>query len=326
MAHACPAPPQIEAETYFVRARLLHPIYYPRYWISLQSTATSWPTFKWMDGYTPGPDGYTGAYVNWGVSADGTNQPDNRTHLCGVGDYLLAKNITANLTMQWGWNDVPCTATYASMCWQPPGKQAASPPSSQRRLASQAGYHLPRQDPRGLLCSSRLPGSQQAGRSGWRPSTTPLLPSPRSAQHLGVHQQQHQGHLLLEHHQEQLHQRRGILQGQGSPAGGLAVCSRAGAARAASRMGLLQAVSAVVVVGGSVADRNTPTACCCCSERGGVVVHGKVQHAAVLSQPILDWRQRRLWCAVDRARQRNPAHTNRAAAPVGLGIGGSQPL
>jgi hypothetical protein len=121
--------PQLEAETYYTRARLLHPIYYPKYWMGLQATTASWPNYRWTDGFTPGPDGFAGAYINWGVGSSGAKQPDNNTHLCGTADYLLARNFTGNLTTLWGWNDVSCTSSHASICWQPPGEQAGQPPA-----------------------------------------------------------------------------------------------------------------------------------------------------------------------------------------------------
>jgi hypothetical protein len=121
----CRLPTQIDAENYFVRARLLHPIYYPKYWLALQSTNATWPTFKWTDGFTPGPDGYTGAYTNWGVRTDGAKEPSTKGHLCGVADFLLARNVTATLAIQWGWNDVSCSGSYPAMCWQPPREQRA---------------------------------------------------------------------------------------------------------------------------------------------------------------------------------------------------------
>jgi hypothetical protein len=207
--------------------------------MGLQATTASWPNYRWTDGFTPGPDGFAGAYLNWGVGSSGAKQPDNKTHLCGTADYLLARNFTGNLTTLWGWNDVSCTTSHASICWQPPGEQAGLPPAVRRRAGCiipthlQLAFHtrlqhmpIPRRCRAGA-CSN--PESSKAGPG--RVGKAALAPPARSAQHLAVHQQHHPGHLLLEHHQEQLHRRRAVLQGQGRPAGGVAVCCRAGAAR-----------------------------------------------------------------------------------------------
>jgi hypothetical protein len=109
---------QIDAENYFIGAKLLNPVYYPKYWMGLQSTKH--PTFRWTDGYTPGPDGLTGAYTNWGSLSDGTKQPDTAAHLCGAANFMMAKTMNRTAAVQWGWDDDNCNATRASMCWQPP--------------------------------------------------------------------------------------------------------------------------------------------------------------------------------------------------------------
>jgi hypothetical protein len=136
LAHTCPPhppPTQIEAETYFISNLIVHPVHFPRYWIGLNSSAATWPSFTWVDGYSAGPSGYTGAYTNWGKDSTGVAEPNNRTHgFCAVADYLEAKNVTSRLTFNWAWNDVDCTTNRPSMCWQPPrecaGHMAAGAP------------------------------------------------------------------------------------------------------------------------------------------------------------------------------------------------------
>ena len=139
-----PRPLQIDAELYFITQKLLVPIYQPKYWIGLNSTASTHPTFKWVDGYSPGPDGYTGAYTNWGASTSTTaKQPDNKDHLCGTANYLMAKTLNKTIALQWGWDDEPCNASRASMCWRPPREQAGG--------AGAVGYREPAVDALGAI-------------------------------------------------------------------------------------------------------------------------------------------------------------------------------
>jgi hypothetical protein len=114
-------PPQVEAEQYFVGQKIIHPVHYPRYWIGLNSSASAWPKFKWIDGWSPGPADYDPAYTNWGTDSAGGSEPNNGTAgFCAVADYLEAKNVTSNVTFAWGWNDQDCSLRRPSLCWQPP--------------------------------------------------------------------------------------------------------------------------------------------------------------------------------------------------------------
>ena len=58
-------PPQIEVES----GLAINAIFYPKYWLALKLVA--YPTYRWTDGYTPGPDVFGGRetgqyYSHWG--------------------------------------------------------------------------------------------------------------------------------------------------------------------------------------------------------------------------------------------------------------------
>jgi hypothetical protein len=58
---------QFSTEQYFIDEGYLFPLYHRAYWMGLQSTEETWPTFTWIDLLIPGP--YPADYQNWGTLA-----------------------------------------------------------------------------------------------------------------------------------------------------------------------------------------------------------------------------------------------------------------
>jgi hypothetical protein len=58
---------QFATEQYYVDEGYLFPLYHKVYWLGLQSTDETWPTFTWTDLLLPGPN--PADYQNWGTLA-----------------------------------------------------------------------------------------------------------------------------------------------------------------------------------------------------------------------------------------------------------------
>jgi hypothetical protein len=88
---------QIEVERYFIDNGQLSPIYYPRYWINLNKTGSSW---AWADGLTPGPGSVAAyslsTYIHWGIYVDpfnssNTSPEPNGSGFCAAADFLQVR-------------------------------------------------------------------------------------------------------------------------------------------------------------------------------------------------------------------------------------------
>ncbi len=97
LTRAAGAAPQIEVERYLIDSGGLNPIYYPRYWINLNKTGSSW---AWADGLTPGPGSVAAfalsTYIHWGTYVDpfnssNTSPEPNGSGLCAAADFLQVR-------------------------------------------------------------------------------------------------------------------------------------------------------------------------------------------------------------------------------------------
>ncbi len=128
-SHLTPAPArtlllQYEVETYFTAAAqnmVLNVMYFNKYWLGLNSTASRWPTYQWLDRYqfdTRSAD----AFNHWGMEAVAGQQPDSARTLCAAANAWLNKTATSSLPGRtgsfraWGWDDQNCNSANAFIC------------------------------------------------------------------------------------------------------------------------------------------------------------------------------------------------------------------
>jgi hypothetical protein len=97
---------QVEVESYYITSGFLLPAFHKLYWMGLDATNRSWPSFKWMDRSLPAPSAST--YSHWGKT-DGVPEPNSMSN-------CTAADASSSFGGAWGWNDLPCERRQAFMC------------------------------------------------------------------------------------------------------------------------------------------------------------------------------------------------------------------
>ena len=107
----------------------LKPLNQSAYWLGLQASDASWPTFRPLDPTAAPAGGAGGSYQLWGLSApSGKAEPKSRLELCAAANATITGYPDQD---PWSWSGAMCSRRLPFVCrQQQPGQWSFKAPSS----------------------------------------------------------------------------------------------------------------------------------------------------------------------------------------------------
>lgn len=94
---------------------MLVPSFHKMYWMGLNTTDDTWPTYRWLDPYVPALGSKRG-FKNWGtvLSDDGSfsQEPANPGNLCAGASAAMKRGSPPS----WGWAGEDCNVERVFIC------------------------------------------------------------------------------------------------------------------------------------------------------------------------------------------------------------------
>lgn len=109
---------QAEVEQFYINKGYLIPTFHKSYWLSLQSSTTTYPKFVWTDPTVR--TGYLNGGPHWGTYtiAGSAAEPKKEPNAIQPPEYCAVANYTQRYGQPsaWGWSDVNCNRNFIFIC------------------------------------------------------------------------------------------------------------------------------------------------------------------------------------------------------------------